>query len=195
MITRTGPRGILAAAVLLAMTGPGFAQASADDHDAHHPEAGAAEGAAAPGGGAPDAGITPMQGGTGMMLPETMPMMGEGRAPGMMGGMPHGQMGGTMGPGMMGGNAMPMEQMMRGHGLGPGALYGLPQGAVPEMTPARVETFLSHLLERHGNPRLELGDISEAEDGSITAEIVTIDGSVVQRLSFNRYPGLFRQID
>lgn len=122
-----------------------------------------------------------------MMPPETMPMMGEGRAPGMMGG--------AMGPGMMGGNAMPMVQMMRGHGLGPGALYGLPQGAVPEMTPARVETFLSHLLERHGNPRLELGDISEAEDGSITAEIVTIDGSVVQRLSFNRYPDLFRQID
>ena len=60
---------------------------------------------------------------------------------------------------------------------------------------ARVATFLSHLLERHGNPRLDLGGISEAEEGSITAEIVTIDGALVQRLSFNRYPGLFRQID
>jgi hypothetical protein len=123
-------------------------------------------------------------------------MQGDGRmGPGMMAP-------GMMGPGMMGMDGMPMGPMMRGphgqmggHALGPGALYGMPHGATIEMTPARVETFLAHLLERHGNSRLMLGEISEAEDGSIVAEIVTTDGSLVQRLAFNRHPGLFRQID
>lgn len=110
---------------------------------------------------------------------------------------------GMMRGGMMGMDGMPMGPMMRGgmrrhmggHGLGPELLYGMPHGAPSEMTPARVETFLSHLLERHGNPRLELGAITEGDDGSIIAEIVTVDGSLVQRLAFNRFPGLFRQID
>lgn len=196
MTIRTGTKGILAAALILAMSGPGLAQTDADDDAAHHPGAGAA----APENAAPDAGDAPMQG-MGMMTPEMMQMMMR-----MMRSMPRGPMGESMtGPGMsgmMGGGAMPMGSMMRGHhgamgghGIGPDALYGMPQGSVSEMTPARVEAFLSHLLERHNNPRLELGDIEKAEDGSIIAEIVTTDGSLVQRLSFNRYPGLFRQID
>jgi hypothetical protein len=131
---------------------------------------------------------------------------GRGRmGPGMMGGgmTGGGMMGpGMMGPGMMGMDGMPTGPMMHGprghmggHALGPGALYGMPHGLAAEMTPARVEAFLSHLLERHGNPRLEIGEITEADDGSIIAEIVTTDGSLVQRLAFNRFPGLFRQID
>ena len=55
--------------------------------------------------------------------------------------------------------------------------------------------FLGHLLERYGNPHLRTGEVAEAGDGSITAEIVTRDGSVDWRLAFNRFPGLFRQID
>jgi hypothetical protein len=100
-------------------------------------------------------------------------------------------------------DGMPMGPMtmhgpqgqMGGAALGHGALYGMPHGATTEMTPARVEAFLLHILERHNNPRLRIGEITESEDGSIIAEIVTVDGSLVQRLSFNRYPGLFRQID
>jgi len=158
------------------------------------------------------------------MMQMMMRMMAERGMPGMMGGMRGGPMaegmpgggmmgGGMMRGGMMGGDmprsgmmgmdGMPMGPMMRGsmhrhmggHGLGPELLYGMPHGAPSEMTPARVETFLSHLLERHGNPRLELGAITEGDDGSIIAEIVTVDGSLVQRLAFNRFPGLFRQID
>ena len=113
--------------------------------------------------------------------------MGEGMGPGMMGGMMSGMMGDR--PMMQG------HRGMRGQGIGPGALYGIPRDSVTEMTPARVETHLSDLLERHDNPRLELGEITEAEDGSIIAEIVTVDGSLVQRLAFNRYPGVVRQID
>ncbi|MFU8883401.1 MAG: hypothetical protein ACNA7Q_13620 [Rhodobacterales bacterium] len=181
-MTRTRTPQILAAAMILAFSAPAFAQISDDDHTAHHPEAATS---------APTPGDAPMQGMMDMMTPE---MMREG-------GMEDGPMGHGM-MGRMGQGGMPMGQMMRGHhgamgahGLGPDALYGMPQGTVSEMTPARVEAFLSHLLERHANPRLELGEVAEAEDGSITAEIVTTDGSLVQRLSFNRYPGLFRQID
>jgi hypothetical protein len=45
------------------------------------------------------------------------------------------------------------------------------------------------------NPRLRIGEITDPEDGSIIAEVITVDGSLVQRLAFNRHPSLFRQID
>lgn len=44
------------------------------------------------------------------------------------------------------------------------------------------------------NPRLKLGEIAAAADGSITAEIVTVDGSLVEKLAFSRFPNLVRQI-
>ena len=80
--------------------------------------------------------------------------------------------------------------MMGGMGL----IYGMPHGAEEEMTPSRVRGFLQQHLAWHGNPRLAIGEVTTASDGSITAEIVTVDGSLVQKLAFNRYPGLFRQI-
>ena len=129
-----------------------------------------------------------------------------GAGPMGQGPMGQGMMEHFMGPGMMGDTrgmgGMATGRMMHGPrggmggpALGPGAIYGMPHDAPVEMTPARVEVFLGHLLERHGNPRLQIGEVAEAGDGSITAEIVTRDGSVVQRLAFNRFPGLFRQID
>lgn len=150
----------------------------------------------------------------GMMTPEMMQtmqrMMGQGGMPGMMSGMQgQGMPEGGMGPGMMGQMPMaggmmmcPMMQMMgarSGAGMqammgGDAMLYGMPHGTAEAMTPERVRTFLAQRLERHGNPRLKLGEIASAADGSITAEIVTVDGSLVQKLAFNRYPGLFRQI-
>ena len=208
MTTRTALTGLLAGAALFAMSMSATAQTTDDDHAAHHPEVEAT----APEGDAGPADASGMPGMMGMMTPEMMQMMmrmmGEGGMPGMMGGMRGGPMAeglpgrGMMGQGMMGMHGMPMGPMMHGlhgqmggHALGPGALYGMHHSAPSEMTPARVETYLAHLLERHGNPRLEIGEITEAEDGSIIAEIVTVDGSLVQRLAFNRYPGLFRQID
>jgi hypothetical protein len=149
--------------------------------------------------------------GRGMMSPEMMEMMermqgmmgrrgGEGEPPGT--GMGRG-MGTGMGPGMMmGPGAMgmcPMMMGMKGGGMGammggPGLLYGGPHGEPEEMTPERVRELLEGRLEWHGNPRLAIGEIATAQDGSIVAEIVTVDGSLVQKLAFNRYPGLYRQI-
>jgi hypothetical protein len=223
MTTRTALTGLLAGTAICAMSLSAMAQTTDDDHTAHHPEteAAAPEGDAAP----PDASGMPGMMGmmTPEMMQMMMRMMREGGMPGMTGGMRGGPVAeGMPGPGMMGSgmvgrgmmvpgmsgggmtgmDGMPMGPMMHGthghmggHALGPVALYGMPHGATTEMTPARVEAFLSHLLEGHNNPRLRIGQITQSEDGSIIAEIVTVDGSLVQLLSFNRYPGLFRQID
>ena len=114
-----------------------------------------------------------------MMTPEMMQMMqrmmGQGGMPGMMQGMA----GGSASPGMMG---------------SVNVLFGIPSGTQDEMTEDRVRALLERQLDTLGNPRLKLGGIGTASDGSITAEIVTVDGSLVQKLAFNRYPGLVRQI-
>ena len=75
-----------------------------------------------------------------------------------------------------------------------GILFGTQLGTPEEMTEDRVRALLEREMTNLGNPRLKLGEISTAADGSITGEIVTMDGSLVQKLAFNRYPGLVRQI-
>lgn len=79
--------------------------------------------------------------------------------------------------------------------LTPEAILGLGSAPVAEMTPELVQAWLQDRLDRLGNPRLKLGEIAAAADGSITAEIRTVDGSLVQKLAFNRFPGFVRQID
>ena len=143
------------------------------------------------------------QGGMGMGMGMGMGQGGMGAGQGGMG-MGQGGMGGA-GPMSMAGGMMrcPMMKMMMGARAGmemPGAaggaamLYGMPPQSQPEMTPAMVQAMLEQRLVEHGNPRLKLGAIATAADGSITAEIVTVDDSLVQKLVFNRYPGLVRQV-
>ncbi|MFN4088065.1 MAG: hypothetical protein ACK4QW_03340 [Alphaproteobacteria bacterium] len=188
------------------------AQTGTQDHDAHHPaETQAAPSPAPAGEASPPAGMQGGMPGMGMMTPEMMQkmqrMMGPGGMPGTMGGMQsRGMPEGGMGEGMMGQMPMaggmtmcPMMGARSGAGMqsmmgGDAMLYGMPHGKAEEMTPERVRTFMEQRLEQHGNPRLKLGEIASAADGSITAEIVTVDESLVQKLAFNRYPGLFRQI-
>jgi N-acyl-L-homoserine lactone synthetase len=50
-------------------------------------------------------------------------------------------------------------------------------------------------LARHGNPRLKLGEVREADEDTIVAEIVTLDGSLVQKLAIERRSGVLRQLD
>lgn len=156
----------------------------------------------------------------GMMTPEMMRMMqmmqrmmGQGEMPGMMGGMAgQGMPEGGAGPGKTSQGQMPMAGMMMcpmmqmmmsgqaGMGMpgmmhGQGILLGTPLGTPEEMTVDRVRALLERHLTNLGNPRLKLGEIGTLADGSITAEILTVDGSLVQKLAFNRYPGLVRQVD
>lgn len=51
-----------------------------------------------------------------------------------------------------------------------------------------VRSYLSLQLERINNKRLKLGNVS-ADNGAISAEIVTIDNSLVQRLKVDHHTG------
>jgi hypothetical protein len=180
---------VLLAGLLTVSTANG--QTPPPGEDAHHTASEAAAPPAAAGSAAPEA--APGQGqmapaaGTGMMdmmkmmSPEMMQMMMQHHLAGQM---PMQGMAGGMPPGMA-----------DGAGLGPEVLFGLVPAAPQEMTPERVRTWLQERLDRLGSPRLTLGAIDEATDGSITAEIRTTDGGLVQRLAFNRYPGFVRQIE
>lgn len=215
---------LFAGLLLVATTAVASAQTDDQDHDAHHPQE-KTEATPQPGvsdepqtpampGGMPGAmggtmgGMGGMGGMMGMMTPEMMQMMqgmmarqgaqaGEQpmMGPGMQARRHHGRLHGEDDfyghPPHRGHH----HGMMGGRGLGPELLYGMPQDAQWEMTPGKVRAFLERQLAWHGNPRLRIGEIGTAADGSITAEIVTQDGSLVQKLAFNRYPGLYRQLE
>lgn len=143
--------------------------------------------------------------GPGMMDPGMMGpgMMGPGgygyghMGPGMMGpgGYGYGHMGpGMMGPGMRGGGGY-------GYGpMGPGARGQWPGGAGAaqplreDLSVSDVEHMLGHRLEWQGNPNVKLGDVEERDGDTIVAEIVTKDGSLVQRLEVNRHTGWIQPV-
>jgi hypothetical protein len=117
--------------------------------------------------------------------------MGHGMlGPGMM---VHGMMGhGMMGHGMMG-------HGMMGHGMmGPGMMMGncgfLPM-PTRELTAEDVRHMLTWRLQAMGNKRLKLGDVKEADSGSIVADIVTVDDSLVERLKIDRRNGWIQQTE
>ncbi len=128
------------------------------------------------------------QGGGGGGQPCPMGMMGPGmRGQGMMGP-------GMMGPGM-GGHGM----MGRGFGMGHG--FGMEHGFGTRVVPMRhltvddVRHFLEHRLAWRDNKRLKLGEVKEADEDTIIAEIVTVDGSLVQRLRVDRHTGRMKRVD
>lgn len=137
-----------------------------------------------------------MMQGQGMIQGQGMPgygSMGPGMMhPGMMG---PGMMGpGMMGPGMMGQGMM--GQGMMGQGMmHPGMIYGMPGRYEQEIAPEQVREMLQRRLDWHGNPRLKLGEIKPTEHGEILADIVTREGSLVQRLAIDRRTGALRQVD
>ena len=90
---------------------------------------------------------------------------------------------GTMGPGMMQGGMGP--GMMQG---GMGALFGSRVTPMMNLSAEDVRGYLAVQLDRLNNKRLKVGDI-KADDGTITADIVTVDNSLVQRLKVDRHTG------
>lgn len=209
--------GLFAGLLLFGTVTSVAAQTAAQEQDAHHPaDTQAAPPAPATPGDAPAAAVPEAMPGMGMMTPEMMQMMQrmmcQGGMPGMMGGMAGQEMPkGGAGPGMTSQGQMPMAGMMMcpmmrmmmsgqaGMGMSgsmgsQSVLFGVPSGTPNEMTEDSVRALLERQLNNFGNPRLKLGEVGTSSDGSITAEIVTVDGSLVQKLAFNRYPGLVRQI-
>lgn len=85
---------------------------------------------------------------------------------------------------------------MMGHGYGmTGQAYGhAPCGQAAAQTGedleiGDVQTRLERWLAMQGNDRLKLGKIEAVDDDTITAEIVTVDDSLVQKLAVDRHSG------
>jgi hypothetical protein len=138
-------------------------------------------------------------------------MMGQGMHPGM-GQMP-GMMG-QMGPGMMGqmGSGM-MGQMgpgMMGHGYGPGMMGPGMMGQMPgamgpgmhgfrvvpmmHLSTDDVRRFLQRHISAHNLEHLQVGEVTATDDETITADIVTREGSLALRLEIDAYTGFVKDM-
>jgi len=105
----------------------------------------------------------------------------------MHSGMGSGMMGQHMGRGMMMGSGM-MGMMQGSTRSGMGALFGSRVTPVMNLSIEDVRGYLALQLEHLKNKRLKIGDI-KSDDGTITADIVTLDNSLVQRLKVERHTG------
>lgn len=116
---------------------------------------------------------------------------GYGMGPGMMGqgyGMGQGMMmapaamgqgqGCGMGPGMM--------SPGQGYGMGPGMMM---QPLRQDLSAADVKHMMEHQLAWQGNSNLKLGKVEEKDADTVVAEVVTTDGSLVQRFEIDRHTG------
>lgn len=135
--------------------------------------------------------------GSGKMGPGAM---GQGyrMGPGMMGG-GHGMMGGGrgMGPGMTGQDC-PMASAMMGQGqhMGTGMMgHGMRVVPQQDLTIDDVRHFFEDRLTRHGNKRLKIGEVKQADDDTITADIVTADNSLVRSFKIDRHTGRVQAVE
>ena len=83
------------------------------------------------------------------------------------------------------GSEMMGSGMMRGR---MSALFGSRVTPVINLSVEDVRGYLASQLEHLSNKRLKVGDINSG-DGTITADIVTVDSSLVQRLKVDRHTG------
>jgi hypothetical protein len=127
----------------------------------------------------------------GMCSAGSCPCMQEGSGSEMMHHeMMHGGMGGGMKHhDMMQGDTGHGGMMMRGDaGSGMGTLFGSRVVPTLNISVDDVRGFLTARLDRLNNKRLKLGEV-KADDSTITADVVTVDNSLVQRLKVDRHTG------
>ena len=67
-----------------------------------------------------------------------------------------------------------------------------PQQTEPKLTVDDVKARMERWLSFRHNPRLKVGDVKEKDDNTITADIVTVDNSLVQRFTVDRNTGFYR---
>ncbi len=113
---------------------------------------------------------------------------GQGQGYGMGG---HGMGGsGMMGSGMMGSS-------MGGQGMmSPGMHQGHGNRVVPmqDLSIDDVRHFFDHRLAMHGNDRVKVGEVTQTDEHTIIANIVTVDESLVQRFKVDRHTGRMKQV-
>jgi len=106
-----------------------------------------------------------------------------------MHGMGSGMMGQHTGRGVMMGSGLMGSGMMQGGARsGMGGLFGSRVTPIMNLSVEDVRGYLALRLERLDNKRLKLGDL-KSDDGTITADIVTVDNSLVQRLKVDQHTG------
>lgn len=81
-----------------------------------------------------------------------------------------------VGPGMHRGNRGPQAR-----GIAPWAADG-------DVTVDEVKQVMSWRMQQRNNPNVKLGNV-EVKDGAIIAEVVTKEGSLVNRIEFDRTTG------
>lgn len=121
------------------------------------------------------------------------PGMGSGMGPGMGYGPGQGMMGGYGHPGYGPGHMM---------GYGPGMMnggYGQPcpgaaAGSGKDLTEADVKKSLEARLRWMGNDRLKVGKVATKDD-SIVADVVTKDGSLVDRYAVDPKTGVWQRVE
>ena len=94
----------------------------------------------------------------------------------------------SMHHGTMGGRASGMPEQ----GMGPGALAGphmLRVVPMMHLSTDDVRHFLEHHIRAHGLQHLEIGEVEQTDDETITAEVVTTEGSLAMRLSVDPHTG------
>jgi hypothetical protein len=95
-------------------------------------------------------------------------------------GMGHAMMCPMMQSGMMQGGMMRQGMMGSGMRGGMDALFGSRVTPVMNLSVDDVRGYLASQLERLNNKRLKVGNINSG-DGTITADVVTVDNSLVHR--------------
>jgi len=108
---------------------------------------------------------------------------GFGPGPGMMG-----QMAPGMGPGMMSQRFGPGPGMM-GHGM-----HRFRVVPTMELSTDDVRRFLERHISVHGLQHLEVGEVTQTDDQTITADIVTREGSLALRLEIDPYTGFVKSM-
>ena len=186
---------IAAAALALALTQSALAQEQDGEHEGHHP--GAADAASASGEAADHemdegkglaAAERPAAPGMMMCQPMMAMMMGKGSMMPKMGMMGQGGMGEGGMDGRMKGKSMSGMSMMGPDG-GAMAHAGFSKLIAVDAIKVNLEKAIAD------NKRLKVGKFEPGGDFSMSAEIVTIDGSLVHKLLIDRRDGSTYEVD
>jgi len=78
--------------------------------------------------------------------------------------------------------------------FGPGPMWFDHFRQGPVLTVDEVRAGLERWLMNVGNPRLKVGNVTEKDSLTITAEIVTVDNSLVEKLDIDRRTGIIWQL-
>jgi hypothetical protein len=101
--------------------------------------------------------------------------------------------GNMMGQGY-GGMGQGQGQGYGGMGQGYGGM-GMAAPLAEDLSSDGVRHMMEHRVARTGNPNLKVGEIVVQDDDTITADVVTQDGSLVRRFMVDRHTGMMRQAD